>query len=65
MDKKEYLKPIVETITLNQDESLLAGSPEVYDEISRNDGYSRSLEDFADDADELTGQMNRLFIITE
>ena len=65
MDKKEYLKPIVETITLNQDESLLAGSPEVYDEISGNNGYSRSLEDFADDADELTGQMNRLFIITE
>lgn len=52
-------------ITLNQDESLLAGSPEVYDEISGNNGYSRSLEDFADDADELTGQMNRLFIISE
>ena len=65
MDKKEYLKPTLETITLNQDESLLAGSPEVYDEISGNNGYSRSLEDFADDADELTGQMNRLFIITE
>lgn len=65
MDKKEYLKPTVEMIILNQDESLLAGSPEVYDEISGNNGYSRSLEDFADDADELTGQMNRLFIISE
>ena len=63
--KKRYISPTVEMLILEQEENLLAGSPGVYDEYSGNPGYSRSLEEFADDADELTGQMSRLLFVGE
>lgn len=52
-------------LILEQEDNLLAGSPGYYDEYSGNAGYSRSLEDFADDADELSRQMNNLFFASE
>ena len=58
--KKRYIKPTVEMLVMGQEDNLLAGSPGYYDEYSGNGGYSRSLEDFADDADELTRQMNHV-----
>ena len=63
--KKRYIIPTVEMLILEQEDNLLAGSPGYYDEYSGNAGYSRSLEDFADDADELSRQMNNLFFASE
>lgn len=65
MNKKTYIKPTVETINLEQNESLLAGSPEFHDEYSGNGGYSRAIEELSDEVDELTGQINRLIIINK
>ena len=47
--KKRYIKPTVEVLILEQEDNLLAGSPGYYDEYSGNSGYSRSLEDYADE----------------
>lgn len=47
--KKRYIRPTVEMLVMEQEENLLAGSPGYFDEYSGNSGYSRSLEDDADE----------------
>ncbi len=63
--KKIYISPTVEMLVMGEEENLLAGSPGVHEEYSSNSGYSRSLDDFADEADELTTRMSNLLYVGE
>lgn len=49
--KKEYIEPQMEAIMIRNCSQLLAGSPNLLDEVSTNPSYSPELGVFFNDAD--------------